>query len=193
MRGCLCWQWSGEVSGWNPEGDVCQSPTCDSAGAGGEKLAAEETGRDSYRAEEWDRLRLISVLHIQTLEPQLCLVTEESLRCLFTVFLFVSLIQISSQGSRVKCGWCYEWKWKLWNSWKRSHTDWTPYLNAANLSQTLSPHWGGKQTLTDCSDLIIPSLTTRSDCIILSAFIWFNQAGEWGSMEIPGWVFQPLS
>lgn len=87
MRGCLCWQWSGEVSGGNPEGDVCQSPTCDSSGAGGEKLAAEETGRDSYRAEKWDRLRLISVLYIQTLEPQLCLVTEESQRCSFTVFL----------------------------------------------------------------------------------------------------------
>lgn len=171
MGGCLCWQWSRKVSGGNTKGDVSQSPTRDSAGAGGEKLAAAETGRDSYGAEEWDSL--ISVLHIQTLEPQLCLVTEESQRCSFTVFLFVSLIQISSQGSRVKCGWCYEWKWKPWNSWKRSHTDWTPYLNAANLSQKLSPHWGGRQTLTDCNDWIITSLATWSDSVsICSSSFW---------------------
>ncbi len=75
-------------------------------------------------------------------------VTEEncSLLCL-SVFLFVSLVQTSSRGSRVKCEWCCEWKWKLWNSWKRSHTDWTLCWNAAGLSQTLSPRWGGRQTL----------------------------------------------
>lgn len=45
-------QRSGEISGGDPEGIVCQPQAGDGAGAGGEGCSSKKAGRNTHRAEK---------------------------------------------------------------------------------------------------------------------------------------------
>lgn len=40
-------------------------------------------------------------------------------------------VQTSSPACRVRCEWCWGWRWRLLSSWKRSRIAWTPCWSAA--------------------------------------------------------------
>lgn len=157
-------QWLREISGRNPERVICQSQAVVSAGARGEDQCSEETGRNTYRAEEWVMLACFIFVHKHKIKHcgtqfkkahhssrdwlflhnqsvnylsslTLCNVSIYCLnihlknkKVLFLLdFVWHIFVQISSQACRVRCEWCSGLRWRLSNSWKKSHTGWMPY------------------------------------------------------------------